>query len=955
MKKIFLIDAYALVYRSYYALMRSPRINSKGLNTSAIMGFMNTIQEVLTKEQPTHIAVAFDHGKTFRHEAYPPYKAQREETPEDIKMSVPIIKDLLTAMNVPILQVDGYEADDIIGTIAKRFGSADNNIDTAVYMLTPDKDYAQLVEENIFMYKPRHGGGYDIMGPKEVCDKYTIPSTSLVIDLLALMGDSADNFPGCPGVGEKTAIKLINQWGTCEDIISHRMDIPGALGKKVQEHVEDIKISKFLARIATDIPEEKFESYSTLLRDMEVGNPDIDRLTALLDDLELRNIKSKLLKGVFGIDVPEEKTAARGKKTQSVNKSKKQQTTANLELDLFATEPSIRTENQNNGLNFEEYSTPTTSKGIDTKEDAKKLCDFILTKQFIGFSLKLTERAIIDPIITEIQFAEVHPSADTTSSADGDTSWSIIITDGKMKDGTPVAEVIDIFRPVFESGEIMKVGEDIKQDIETLHQFGVNLCICSGSDHRLCAFDTMIADYLIQPEIRHYVTKEVSTIRRDYPTLLARLNSIPGLYDLFANVEMPLTEVLADMEMNGVSLDTTTLAEVSKTFNERILEHEQRIYQLAGKTFNIASPKQVGDILFGEMKITDKPKRTKTGQYVTSEEVLQQLRKDNPIVDEILLHRQLKKLIGTYVDSLPKLINPKTGHIHTSFNQCVTATGRLSSSDPNLQNIPVRGEDGKEIRKCFGVSTPRHERKGQGEGSLLWFSADYSQIELRVMAHLSQDEHMIDAFRNGFDVHAATAANVYGKAREEVTRDERTKAKRANFGLIYGISTWGLSQGLMIDRKEAKALMDGFFQTFPKVEQYMEWSKDIVRQREAQLGKGQGFAETLLHRRRYLPQITDNNATVRNFSERNAINAPIQGTAADIIKIAMVRIFRRFKDENLRSKMILQVHDELNFSVIPEERDIVQNIVITEMQQAYSLSVPLVADYGWGDNWLEAH
>lgn len=968
MDKIFLIDAYALIYRSYYALIKSPRINSKGLNTSAIMGFVNTLNEVLTKENPTHIAVAFDHGKTFRHIAFPPYKAQREETPEDIRLSIPIIKDILNAWHIPILQVDGYEADDIIGTISE---SPLGGNEGGLYMLTPDKDYAQLVRPHVFMYKPGFRGGYDVLGEKEICEKYSISSTKYVIDLLALMGDSADNFPGCPGVGEKTAVKLINDWGTCEDIIAHRMEIKGALGKKVQEHVDDITISKYLARIATDIPmtdESETASiqikdgttgetitmttgtlpaFPTLLCQMEVQEPDRERLSELFNELEFRQLAQKILgtsttpsQGVVGNPTI---NGGAAQKNQNVNKSKKVKTEDKNQLSFFDLFADNGTEAQESAKDFDLDKKEHTYQLVDNKEEGIKLCDFLLTKQIVCFDTETTSKSPIDANLVGMSF----------SCEEGKAFF--VAFDG----------MTEVFRPFFENEEITKVGQNMKYDIEVLMKYDIEV--------QGIKFDTMIAHYLIQPELRHnmdymaetilnyhtihyddivprgktmadipvskicdYACEDADVTLKLWNKLEPRLHEQPGLWELFTEIEMPLVDVLADMEMTGVAIDTETLKEVSRLFTERMLNHEQRIYELAGRTFNINSPRQVGDILFGQMQIIDKPKKTKTGQYITSEEVLQSLRNEHEIVAQILDYRALKKLVGTYIDALPKLVNQRTGRIHTSFNQCVTATGRLSSSDPNLQNIPIRDDDGKEIRKCF-----------IGGKDMLFFSADYSQVELRIIAHMSGDEAMQNAFCNAIDVHASTAATVYGKTVEEVTRDERTKAKRANFGLIYGISAWGLSQSLQIDRKEAKALMDGFFKTFPKVQEYMELSK--------QKASETGYATTLLHRRRYLPDINSGNATVRGFAERNAINAPIQGTAADIIKIAMIRIHRRFREEGLKSKMILQVHDELNFAVVPEEKDRVEQIVLQEMQSAYPINVPLIAESGWGNNWLEAH
>ncbi len=921
MNKLFLLDAYALIYRSYYAFIKSPRINSKGQNTSAIMGFMNTLHEVMTKEQPTHLGVAFDpHGPTFRSEAFPAYKAQREETPEDIRMSVPIIKDILRAMRIPILQADGFEADDVIGTLAKKADSI--GVDT--YMLTPDKDYGQLVGGHVYQFRPRHGGGYETMGADEVTAKYGLQSTGQVIDLLALMGDSADNFPGCPGVGEKTAVKLLTQFGNIDEMLMRTDEIKGALQKKVTEHVDDIKMSKFLATIRTDVP------IDLDMESLKVATPDETRLREIFNELEFKTLADKFL-------------------NKSEKKLKKVETQPDL-FGFFAPEGSEPSENSS----FETLKTiPHDYKLIENEDDARKLCDFFLTKQFVSLDTETTSTNTMDAELVGLSFA-----------VDEKEAFYVPVPANREE----ALQIVNIFKPLYENPEILKIGQNIKYDLEVLCNYGIEL---KGP-----LWDTMIAHYLIQPELRHnmdymaevylnYQTihideligpkgKQQRSMRDLSPAevyeyaaedadITLRLKNVlepklkeAGVEQLFYDIEMPLVRVLAEMEMNGVCLDTASLQETSKIFTNRMLELESRIYELAGEPFNIASPKQVGDILFGKMKIIDKPKKTKTGQYVTSEEVLQQLKHKSEIVEDILEHRGLKKLLGTYIDTLPHLINKRTGHIHTSFNQTITATGRLSSSDPNLQNIPIRGEDGKEIRKAF-IPEP----------GCLFFSADYSQIELRVMAHLSGDEHMLEVFREGKDLHAATAATIYKKDISEVTRDERTKSKRANFGIIYGITVFGLAERLDISRDESKQLIDGFFQTFPQVHDYMEASKQLARER--------GYAETVFHRRRYLPDINSRNATVRNFAERNAINAPIQGSAADIIKVAMIRIYERFKAEGIRSKMILQVHDELNFSVFPDEKERVELIVLEEMQNAYQLKVPLIADCGWGDNWLEAH
>ena len=920
MAKLFLIDAYALIYRSYYAFIKSPRINSKGLNTSAVMGFCNTLNEVLTKEKPTHIGVAFDHGKTFRHDAFPEYKAQREETPEDIKLSVPLIKQVLEAMRIPILQVDGFEADDIIGTVATRFGA--DGIDT--FMLTPDKDYGQLIGPNVFMYRPRHGGGYEILGEKEVGEKYGIPTPAQVIDLLALMGDSADNFPGCPGVGEKTAAKLINQFGSIDNMLQHTDEIKGKLREKVENAVEDIKMSKFLATIRTDVPMQ-FD-----LDELKVEQPDETKLRAIFEELEFKTLINKFL-----------------------NKGESKPKTDNNQLDLFAENATNESDEPKNAKFESIKTTQHEYKLVENEEELHQLCDFFITKESVSIDTETTSTDAISAELVGLSF-----------SVEEKKAFYVAVPANYEE----ALKIVQIFKPLYESDKIMKIGQNIKYDYEVLTRYGVTL---QGK-----MFDTMIAHYLIQPELHHnmdymaetllgyqtihieellgpkgkkqknmrdlsptdiyeYAAEDADITLRLKNVLEPRLKEL-GVEELFWNIEMPLVRVLADMELNGVCLDTEALQDTSKIFTERMKQYEQEIYKEAGEEFNISSPKQVGDILFGKLQIMDKPKKTKTGQYVTSEEVLQSLESKSPIVRNILNYRGMKKLLSTYIDALPKLINPRTGHIHTSFNQALTATGRLSSSDPNLQNIPVRTDDGKEIRKCF---IP--------EEGCLFFSADYSQIELRIMAHLSEDENMMEAFREGHDIHRATAAKIWHVDIDKVTDAQRKKAKQANFGIIYGITTYGLAQRMDIPNGEAKELIEGYFRTFPKVQAYMEHAKEVAR--------AKGYAETLFHRRRYLADINSRNATVRGFAERNAINAPIQGTEADIIKVAMVRIWERFKKEGIRSKMILQVHDELNFSVFPEEREQVESIVIEEMQNAYPLNVPLIADAGWGKNWLEAH
>ncbi len=920
MEKLFLFDAYAIIFRSYYAFINRPTINSKGLNTSAILGFCNTLKEILDKEKPTYLGVAFDHGKTFRHEAFPPYKAQRQETPEDIKLAVPYIKDILRAMNIPVLQADGFEADDVIGTLATKAGR--EGIDT--YMLTPDKDYGQLIGPHVRMYRPRHGGGYDVIGEEEVKEKYGIDSAAQVVDLLALMGDASDNYPGCPGVGEKTAVKLISQFGSTEELISHTDQLKGKMREKVEAAVDDIKMSKFLATIRTDVP------IALDLEALRVVEPDEEKLRQVFDQLEFKRLANRFL-----------------------NKPEIKQKTANIQLELFAENPASSTGEPENALFSSLKTTPHKYELIDNQSDAVRLCDFLRTNKILSLDTETTSTNAIDAELVGLSFAVKENEA-----------YYVAIP----ADRNEALEYVEIFKPLYEDADILKVGQNIKYDYEVLRHYGVDI---QGP-----MFDTMIAHYVLQPEQHHNMDEMAETLlhyrtvhieeligpkgkgqknMRDLPPrdvceyaaedadITLRLKNVleprlaeAGAERLFREIEMPLVKVLADMELNGVGLDTEQLRTTQRTFAERMDNYERQAYGEAGRAFNISSPKQVGDILFGEMQLIEKPKRTKTGQFVTSEEVLQQLSGKAPIVDAILNYRGMKKLLGTYVEALPKLVNRQTGHIHTSFNQTITATGRLSSSDPNLQNIPVRDDDGKEIRKCF---VP--------DSGCRWFSADYSQIELRIMAHLSGDENMIEAFREGKDIHRATAAKIWKVDMDAVTDAQRKKAKQANFGIIYGITAYGLAQRMDIPTGEARQLIDDYFKTFPKVKQYMETAKDEARRK--------GYAETLYGRRRYLPDINSHNATVRGFAERNAINAPIQGSEADIIKLAMIHIWQRFKAEGIRSKMTLQVHDELNFSVYPDEAEQVQRIVVQEMQEAAKLQVPLTVDAGWGDNWLEAH
>ena len=927
MDKLFLLDAYALIFRAYYAFIKNPRINSKGENTSAILGFVNTLEEVLAKEQPTHIGVAFDPaGGTFRHEAYPEYKAQREATPESIRFAVPHIKEILAAYHIPVLEVAGFEADDVIGTLACQADARQ----IRTYLMTPDKDYGQLVTENVSIYRPSIGkNGAEIMGPEQVMAKWGLSHPSQVIDMLGLMGDASDNIPGCPGVGEKTAMKLIQDFGSVENLLAQTDQLKGALQKKVTENTEQIRLSKWLATISTEVP---------VTLDMEalaIQEPDKERLKALFEDLEFRALTQKMF-------APQ--PAATKKNSMPI------------QGDLFegfgtesTTAVELPTEEEQETETLLCYDAEKTAyRMADTPEERQALMQVLMQAKAVSMDTETTGTEALDARLVGMSFAVEEGEA-----------WYVPVVQDE--------NIVEEFRPFYECPDILKVGQNIKYDLQVLRNYGIRLAGPMA--------DTMIAHYLLHPEMRHgmdylaeaylryrtipiteligsgkqqksmadlspeeirvYACEDADITLRLHHLFLPQLKE-QNLLSLFEDLEMPLVTVLAEMERNGVCLDTAALHETSGKFTRLMEDLEKEIHALAGMEFNIASPKQVGEVLFDRLQITSKPKKTKTGQYVTSEDVLESLRSKHPIVEKILEHRGVKKLLGTYVDALPLLINPRTGHIHTNFNQTITTTGRLSSSNPNLQNIPVRDAMGKEVRKAF-VSCP-------GD---LFFSADYSQIELRIMAHLSQDANLIDAFMQGHDIHTATAAKIFKKELSEVTADERRKAKTANFGIIYGISAFGLAERMGVSRTEAKQLIDEYFITYPGVKAYMDRSIAMARE--------EGFTTTLWQRRCYLPDINSHNATVRGYAERNAINAPIQGTAADIIKVAMVRIHKRMQAEGVQSRMILQVHDELNFSVPPHEKETIQRIVIEEMQAAAQLRVPLIADCGWGENWLEAH
>ena len=922
MQTLYLLDAYALIYRAYYALIRSPRINSKGQNTSAIFGFVNTLNDVLRSHHPDFIGIAFDPaGGTFRHEAYPEYKAQREATPEDIRLSVPIIKDIIRAFRIPILEVEGYEADDVIGTLARK--GAEQGLE--VRMVTPDKDYAQLVTPNIKMVRPGSGSKpAEVMGEKEVYEKYGVTSTAQIIDLLGLMGDTADNIPGCPGVGEKTAVKLIAEFGGIDGLLNRMEELKGAMRKKVEENAEQIRFSKFLVTIKTDVPIELDKEKLSL------KEPDREALRKIYEELEFRSFIKKL---------DEEEGYS--------------QKNANNWGALFGTETDELPTGINKPIHKKLNDLPHDYVFIDNEENARLLCDKLLTFDTVAMDTETTSVEAISAKLVGMSFA-----------VEGGRAWYVAVP----RETEAAQRMVEIFRPFFENEKITKVGQNLKYDLTVLANYDVR--------PTPPLFDTMLAHYLIQPELRHNMDY-LAEIYLDYQTIhieeligpkgknQRNMADLPprqicdyacedaditlrlmqplkkdleenGLMRVFEDIEMPLMPVLAKMERNGVVLDTEALAETGRHFTERMEQLEKEIFELAGHPFLLTSPRQVGEVLFDELKLNEKAKKTKSGQYSTGEEVLEALRAKHPIVGKILAHRGLKKLLSTYVEALPKLIHPLTGRLHTSFNQAVTATGRLSSSNPNLQNIPVRGDDGKEIRKAF---VP--------EEGCIFFSADYSQIELRIMAHLSGDEHLVQDFREGRDIHAATAARVYHKPIEEISRDERRKAKTANFGIIYGISAFGLAERMEVSRTEAKELISSYFNTYPRVQQFIDQSIEKAR--------SQGYILTEFGRRRYLPDITSRNAVVRGYAERNAVNAPIQGTAADIIKLAMIRIDQRFEREGIRSKMILQVHDELNFSVWPDELDRVRHIVVEEMENAFAMEVPLVAEYGTGSNWLEAH
>ena len=927
MKKLFLLDAYALIFRSYYAFIKNPRVNSKGMNTSAIFGFTNTLLELIRKENPDYLAVCFDpSGPNFRHEIFPDYKANRQATPEDIKLSVPIIKDVLRAFNIPVVEQKGFEADDVVGTLAKKLAS--NDLD--VFMMTPDKDYAQLVEEHIFMYKPRHmGSDVDVLGIEEVKAKFKIESPIQLIDILALWGDSADNIPGAPGIGEKTSQKLIAAYGSVESLFENTADLKGKQKENIENNIEQIKLSKVLATIDIDVPV-KFN-----LEEMNIEAPNLAKVKELFTELEF----TSLFQRVTMLSSEQGKTVSQESKNDS------------QQLDMFADNTQIQ---KVTSLYSNIEDTKHNYVLVDSEEKINLLISELESSKSWCFDTETTSLNTFEAELVGISFSWKKQEA-----------YYLPFSEDKKE----AQYLISKLKPVFENPNIEKVGQNIKYDILVLKNYDIDV---KGD-----LFDTMIAHYLLQPDVRHNMDflselflayKPVSIVDligkkgknqksmrnveieklKEYAAedaditwqlseILRKELKDNYLLDLYYEIEMPLISVLAEMEYKGVPLDVDYLNQYSKVLTERIIKIEKEIYKLADEEFNIASPKQLGIILFDKLKITDKPPLTKTKQYKTGEDIITKYKDEHPIVDKILTFRGLKKLISTYVDALPLLVNPKTNRLHTSFNQAIAATGRLSSTNPNLQNIPIREAEGREVRKAFTASDSEHT----------FLSADYSQVELRIMAHLSQDQNMIEAFKSGLDIHTATAAKIFKKLPEEVTREERSKAKSANFGIIYGISAFGLSQNMSISRKEAKVLIDGYFESYPRVKEFMDKSIEEARQR--------GFVKTLLGRKRNLKDINSQNSIVRGVAERNAINAPIQGTAADVIKLAMIGIYDAFEKQKIKSEMLIQVHDELNFNVLKSELEQVKEIVKTEMERAVSITVPLDVDMGEGNNWLEAH
>jgi DNA polymerase-1 len=956
-KRVFLVDAFALIFRGYYAFIKNPRINSKGLDTSAIMGFMNSLLDVIKRERPDHLAVCFDKGGSVdRVELFEAYKANRDATPEAIKIAVPYIQEILKAMHIPIMVKEGFEADDVIGTLSKQAEKEGYK----TFMVTPDKDFAQLVSENIFMYKPRFGGGYDIWGVPEVQEKFEVTDPLQVIDFLGMMGDSSDNIPGLPGVGEKTAKKFLAAYGSMENLLANTHELKGKMKEKVEGAKELGLLSKKLATIMLDVP------VTFNAKDFELDQPDIEKVTALFNELEFRNLLVNFTK-TFATENAE--------KVNSVEKSTKTTETKEIASATLSEQKPKKLVNTNKDGQFDLFAAPGTGsvseaevasgfKTIATTNHFYQHIDSPLARKMLLKKLLQQTSVCFDTETTGLKALEVELIGIAFSYEIG-KGYYVSFPENQEETAT----ILEEFRPFFESEGIEKIGHNLKYDIKVLSNYKMPV---KGK-----LFDTMIAHYLINPDMRHNMDMLAETYLNYQPVSITELIGKKGknqltmrvvpiaeqteyavedaditlqlkehftkelesgnVTKLFDNIETPLVSVLTAMEIEGININSEFLNGLSVELTKDIDRLEKSVYKQAGEEFNLASPKQLGIVLFEKLKLVDKPKKTKTGQYATSEDILSYLAKEHQIIRDILEFRQYKKLQSTYVDALPNEVNPKTGRIHTVYAQAVAATGRLSSNNPNLQNIPIRTERGREVRKAF---IPRDENH-------VLLAADYSQIELRIIASLSEEETMIEAFKNGEDIHASTAAKVFNIPLNEVTREQRSNAKTVNFGIIYGVSAFGLSNQTDLSRSEAKELIDTYYETYPKLRNYMASLVDFARDN--------GYVETVLKRRRYLKDINSRNAVVRNAAERNAVNAPIQGSAADIIKLAMINIYRRFKKENFKSKMLLQVHDELVFDAHKDELEIIKPIIKEEMENAFKMAVPLDVEIGIGKNWLEAH
>ena len=941
-KRLFLLDAYALIFRGYYAFIKNPRINSKGMDTSAIMGFMNSLLDVIKREKPDHLAVCFDKGgSTDRIEMFPQYKANRDETPEAIKIAVPYIEEILKAMHIPIMVKEGYEADDVIGTLAKQ--AEKQGYET--FMVTPDKDFAQLVSENIFMYKPsRMGNGIEIWGIPEVQKNFEIERPEQVIDFLAMKGDSVDNIPGLPGVGDKTAKTFLKEFGSIENLLANTDKLKGKMKEKVEENAEQGLLSKKLATIMLDVPVDFHE------KDFELNTPDIAKVKEIFNELEFRRLTENLLKTF------DQEEGVKTEEKQNENSKPQNIPGDNVQFDLFSQPGSgkiVKEEVVINGFKTIK-NTPHFYQFISTELSRKLLLELLLKQTSVCFDTETTSIKSLEAELVGIAF-----------SWEKGKGYYVIIPEDQKE----AQRIVEEFKPFFENEHIEKIGQNIKYDIKVLSNYNMKV---KGK-----IFDTMIAHYLINPDMRHNMDVLAEAYLNYQPVSITELIGKKGknqlsmrsvdilnqteyavedaditlqlkeyfekeletanLIKLFNEVELPLVNVLASMEIEGINLNEEFLSSLSKDLAKDIDRLEEAVFEQAGEEFNLSSPKQLGPILFDKLKLIDKPKKTKTGQYSTAEDVLSYLAKDHQIIRDILEWRQYKKLQSTYVEALPNEVNPKTGRIHTVYSQTVASTGRLSSNNPNLQNIPIRTERGREVRKAF---IPRND-------DYVLLSADYSQIELRIIAALSDEENMIKAFLNHEDIHASTAAKVFGIPLNEVTREQRGNAKTVNFGIIYGVSAFGLSNQTTLSRSEAKELIDTYYKTYPKLRTYIDDQIHFAREN--------GYVETVLNRRRYLKDINSRNAVVRGAAERNAVNAPIQGSAADIIKLAMINIYKRFEKENFKSKMLLQVHDELVFDAYKAELDIIKPIIKYEMENAYMLKVPLDVEVGIGENWLEAH